>query len=74
MDGQSDSNVLTRPTHQASVEPGVSRIALNIDEAATALGVTRRVIEGMLDRGELRAKLVGRRLLIGVEQLRKYFQ
>ena len=50
-----------------------NRLALNIDEAAAALGVTRRVVEGMLDRGELRAKLVGRRLLIGVDQLRKFF-
>jgi excisionase family DNA binding protein len=73
MDAQS-TEVLRRPTHQASTEPGVSRIALNIDEAAKSLGVTRRVIEGMIDRGELRAKLVGRRLLIGVDQLRKYFQ
>jgi excisionase family DNA binding protein len=74
MDGQSLSEPVLLPTSQASTEPGVFRIALNIDEAASALGVTRRTIEGMIDRGELRAKLVGRRLLIGVDQLRKYFR
>ncbi len=51
----------------------VSRIALTVDEAAAALGVTRRAVEGMINRREIKARLVGRRLLIGVEQLRKFF-
>lgn len=59
---------------QDGAPTGVSRIALTIDEAAQSLGVTRRVIEGMIDRGEIRARLVGRKLCIGVEQLRKFFQ
>lgn len=50
-----------------------NRIALTIDEAAQAIGTTRRSVEGMIDRGEIKAKLVGRRLLIGTEQLRKFF-
>jgi excisionase family DNA binding protein len=53
---------------------GISnRIALTIDEAAQAIGTTRRSVEGMINRGEIKAKLVGRRLLIGTEQLRKFF-
>jgi excisionase family DNA binding protein len=50
-----------------------NRIALTINETAKALGVTRRAVEGMIDRGEIKPKPVGRRLLIGVEQLRKFF-
>lgn len=54
-------------------QPAISRIALTIDEAAEALGVTRRAVEGMINRREIKARLVGKRLLIGVEQLRKFF-
>jgi excisionase family DNA binding protein len=50
------------------------RIALDRSEAAAALGVTVRTIEGMIDRGEIRAKQVGKKSLIPVTQLEKLFQ
>lgn len=64
----SSTDVQDRTTSSIS-----NRIALTIDETAEAIGTTRRAVEGMIDRGEIKAKLVGRRLLIGVEQLRKFF-
>jgi excisionase family DNA binding protein len=68
----------TEPASSTDVQDRTSesisnRIALTIDEAAKAIGTTRRAVEGMIDRGEIKAKLCGRRLLIGVEQLRKFF-
>lgn len=68
----------TEPVSSVDVQdrtpPSISnRIALTIDETAQAIGTTRRAVEGMINRGEIKAKLVGRRLLIGVEQLRKFF-
>lgn len=59
---------------QGRAQPGVSRIALTIDEAAKALGVSRRTIEGMITRGQIRPRLVGRRQLISVDALKRLFQ
>lgn len=55
-------------------QTGVSRIAYTIDEAAHALGVSRRIIEGMINRRELKPRQVGRRLLIGADALKRLFQ
>lgn len=43
---------------QDRAQPSVSRIALTIDEAAQALGVSRRTIEGMITRGQIKPRLV----------------
>lgn len=59
---------------QDRAQPGVSRIALTIDEAAAALGVSRRTIEGMITRGQIKPRLVGRYQLIGVDALKRLFQ
>lgn len=59
---------------QGRAQPGVSRIALRIDEAAAALGVSRRTIEGLITSGKLRPRLIGRYQLISVDALRKLFQ
>lgn len=59
---------------QDSAGPGVSRIALTIDEAASALGVTRRTIEHEINKGTIRPRLFGRHHLISVDALKKLFK
>ncbi len=52
----------------------VSRIALTIDEAALALGVSRRTIEHEINKGTIKTRLVGRYQLISVDALKKLFK
>lgn len=66
------ASALAKAVEQATSRP--ARIAYSIDEAADALGVTRRTVEGMIDRGELKSRLVGRKILISVEQLQRLFK
>ena len=73
MDVQS-TDLLPRTTRQASIEPGVSRIALTIDEAAESLGVTRRTIEHEIMKGTLKPRSFGKYKLIGVDALKKLFK
>lgn len=56
----------------ASAPPRVERMAYSVDEVAAALGRTRRVVEGLLDSGELRAKMVGRQLAIPRAELERF--
>jgi excisionase family DNA binding protein len=48
-----------------------ARLAYSIDEAAQAIGVSKRTIEELLSTGQLRSKVIGRRRLIPVSALRK---
>jgi excisionase family DNA binding protein len=48
----------------------IERIALRPAEAAKAIGVTRRTIYAMMDRGDLPSKVVGGARLIAVEDLK----
>lgn len=50
------------------------RIALSVDEAADALGLTRREIQGAINRGEIRAKKMGNNLRIAVSELQRLFE
>jgi excisionase family DNA binding protein len=52
----------------------IPRISYTVDEAAAATGLTRRKIEGAINRGELKAKTVGKTLLISDSALRKFVQ
>ncbi len=61
--------VIARSIQNATSQP--QRIAYTIDEAATSLGVTRRTVEGLIDRGELKSRLVGKHRLVSLESLRK---
>ena len=60
--------------HLETSQPGVSRIALRIDEAAEALGVTRRTIEGMISKGQIKTRLIGRYQLISLDALKRLFK
>lgn len=46
----------------------------NKKQAAEALNVSQRTIHNMIARGELRAKRIGRRVLIPVAELRRLAQ
>lgn len=59
---------------QDRTAPSISRIALTIDEAAQALGVSRRTIEGQIAKGVIKPRLVGRYQLISVNQLERLFR
>jgi excisionase family DNA binding protein len=56
----------------AAAPPRVERLAYSVDETAAALGRTRRVVEGLIDSGELRAKMVGRQLAIPRTELERF--
>lgn len=71
MDGQSELAQL--PARQVHDAPGVSRIALNIGEAADALGVSRKTITAEIMKGTIKVRKFGRYKLIGVDQLKKLF-
>jgi excisionase family DNA binding protein len=58
----------TQQVEKPSPHP-ISRVAYTISEAAIALGVSRRVVEGCINRGELKARLVGKQLLIAAKSL-----
>jgi excisionase family DNA binding protein len=64
-----DADLIDEIAKRAAKRP--PRLALTIDEAAESLGVSRRTIEGLINRGELEAKLIGRHLRISVERLRR---
>lgn len=75
LETQKELAELLRSAISAAVESIANRperIAYTIDDAALATGLTRRKIEGAIDRGELRCKLVGRTILISAENLRKW--
>lgn len=70
-----DTNpAISSATAQGRAQPSVSRIALTIDEAAQALGVSRRTIEGMITKGQIKPRLVGRYQLISVAALERLFR
>jgi len=47
------------------------RMAYSIEEAASVIGTTERVIEGCIDRGELRCRFVGRQRFIAVSEINR---
>lgn len=53
----------------SSSVPLRDRLSFTIDEAAAVTGLTRRQIEGALDRCELRGKIVGRTMIISRSRL-----
>ena len=56
----------------AAEPPRVERLAYSIDETAAALGRSRRVVEGLIDSGQLRARRVGRELAISRAELERF--
>jgi excisionase family DNA binding protein len=55
---------------QSRDDTAIERIALRPAEAARAIGVDRRTIYRMMDRGDLPSKVVGGTRLIAVEDLK----
>lgn len=44
----------------------------DVDDAARALGISRRTVYELMKRGELRTVLIGRRRLVPAEALREF--
>jgi excisionase family DNA binding protein len=53
---------------------GVPKLALNADEAAFSLGVTRSRIYDLINKGELAAVRDGRRSLIAVSEIERWLR
>jgi len=49
-------------------------ISLTVPEAAKAVGMSRRYLDYAIDRGDLVARKAGRKVLIGVDDLREWFE
>lgn len=48
------------------------RLAYTIDDAADALGISRRAVEGLILRGDIRTRKAGRVILIAREELLRF--
>jgi len=49
-------------------------ISLTVPEAARAVGMSRRYLDYAIERGDLIAKKAGRKVLVGVDDLRDWFE
>jgi excisionase family DNA binding protein len=69
-----------RPEQQkATVAPdhrtvAVARVALSVEEAAQAVGLSERYVWDLVKSGALRTKRVGRRRIVPVEALQEFMQ
>lgn len=54
------------------VTPESDRLAFSIDEVAARLGVTKRHVFRLIERGELRRVKTGRRVLVLAEDLTSF--
>lgn len=50
----------------------VPRLNFNVDEAATAIGVSPRMVRTLIARGEIRSLRIGRRRLVSVDALKRF--
>ena len=50
----------------------IERIALSVSEVATALGVSARTVRSLLKEGSLPCIRIGTRVLVEVEEVRKF--
>jgi excisionase family DNA binding protein len=64
------SDTTNRPRFEAGFSLA-NRVSFTIDEASAATGLTKRQIEGAIQRGELKHRVVGRTALIAASALRK---
>lgn len=55
-------------SHQSSVP----RLAFDVDETAKALGTTRRTVEGLIARGDLRSRRIGRALYVSRVEIDRF--
>ena len=55
----------------ATCEP-VRRLMLSVDECAQAVGLSPRFVRMLIQRGQLRAIRIGKRVLVPVEELERF--
>ena len=51
-----------------------TRISLPIEDAAAAVGLSRRYLDGAIKEGHLLARKAGNKTLVGVKDLEAWFQ
>ena len=56
----------------SDLTPPMRRIMWSLAEVAQLMGVSKRTIEGLINGGELRAKRVGRKLMISQRELDRF--
>jgi excisionase family DNA binding protein len=56
----------------SDLTPPMRRIMWSLVEVAQLMGVSKRTIEGLINGGELRAKRVGRKLMVSQRELERY--
>jgi excisionase family DNA binding protein len=56
----------------SDLTPPMRRIMWSLAEVAQLMGVSKRTIEGLINGGELRAKRVGRKLMVSQRELDRF--
>lgn len=56
----------------AKASRDIPRLDLSVDEAATAIGVSPRLVRTLIARGEIRSLRIGRRRLVSVDALKRF--
>ncbi len=49
-----------------------SRLAYTLDETADALGLSKRVVEGLITRGELRSRMAGQTRIVSRAEILRF--
>jgi excisionase family DNA binding protein len=57
---------------ESDLTPPMRRIMWSLAEVAQLMGVSKRTIEGLINGGELRAKRVGRKLMVSQRELDRF--
>ena len=58
--------------NDSDLTPTMRRIMWSLAEVAQLMGVSKRTIEGLINAGELRAKRVGRKLMVSQRELDRF--
>jgi excisionase family DNA binding protein len=58
--------------NDSDLTPPMRRIMWSLAEVAQLMGVSKRTIEGLINAGELRAKRVGRKLMVSQRELDRF--
>jgi excisionase family DNA binding protein len=58
--------------NDSDLTPPMRRIMWSLAEVAQLMGVSKRTIEGLINGGELRAKRVGRKLMVSQRELDRF--
>jgi len=74
VDLASFSKMLIGELQRIAKSPTVQRLALSVDEMASALGVPRRTLEGEIQKGRIKTRKIGRKLRIPMDEVQRYLE